>query len=94
MNRFDLTLLVVMVVISLWTIHGQQQARRLFIDLQQARDEQIHLQTEGDQLQIDKGTLSSSVRVEDIASHELGMVIPSEGSKRLLVGNREAGGHP
>lgn len=90
--RRDGLLFVASVLLALWVVHGQQQARRLYIDLQQARDEQIQLQTEGDQLQIDKGTLAASGRIEDRARHTLGMTLPGADQKRLLVLGQENGG--
>ncbi|NDU85086.1 MAG: cell division protein FtsL [Ferrovum sp.] len=85
MSRSDILLFVCVVVLALGVIHGQQHARRLFIDLQQARDQQVQLQTEGDQLQIEEGTLSASRRVEDRAIRGLKMQLPKSEQKRLVV---------
>lgn len=89
MNRWDILLFLAITGVSLWTIHGQQQERRLFIDWQQAKDQQISLQTEGDQWQLEKGTLSASSRIEVHASG-LGMIVPSPDQKRWVVGTNLA----
>ncbi|MDA8415860.1 MAG: cell division protein FtsL [Betaproteobacteria bacterium] len=90
--RRELFLFLTIMMLSLWVIQERQQARRLYIDLQQARDEQVQLQTESDQLQIDKGTLSASGRIEDRAVHVMGMLVPQAGQKRLLILGQNPGG--
>ncbi|WP_297448317.1 cell division protein FtsL [Ferrovum sp.] len=85
MTRRDGLLFLLVLSLALGVIQSQQETRRLYIDLQQEKDHQVQLQTEGDQLQIEEGTLSASHRIEAHALHELGMQLPTPAQKHLLV---------
>ena len=85
MTRRDGLLVLLVMSLALGVIQSQQETRRRYIDLQQEKDRQVQLQTEGDQLQIEEGTLSASHRIEAHALHELGMQLPAPAQKRLLV---------
>jgi len=77
-------LLLFVVASSFGVIYSAHESRELFRQLEQVRREQNEIQIEWRQLLLERSTLSSHARVEDMAASELQMV-PVEGEFRVLV---------
>jgi len=63
-----------LVLCGLFLVNSQYQARRLFIELEQAQAQSRQLELEWRQLQLDQSTLSQPARIETNARRELSMV--------------------
>ena len=81
---FTLALLVVVIVSAIGVIYTAHRSRELFRELEQARGEQNDIQIEWRQLLLERSTLSSHARVEQIADQQLQMTLP-EGDMHPMV---------
>ncbi len=57
-------------------VYSKHLNRKLHIELQQLQQARDNLHVEWSRLLLEQGTLGSDVRVEQVASHELDMVLP------------------
>jgi cell division protein FtsL len=57
-------------------IYSKHQSRKLFVELQQLKQEVDALNTEWSQLQLEQSAWSGHGRIEDIARNRLSMVVP------------------
>ncbi|MHB8354781.1 MAG: cell division protein FtsL [Burkholderiales bacterium] len=85
MNRLNILLFVLVVVLAIGVVHSQHRARRLFMDLQREKDMAEQRVAEWNQLQIEQGTLASSHRIEEGAVHGLQMQLPTSSRTRMIV---------
>ncbi|HET9114203.1 MAG TPA: cell division protein FtsL [Burkholderiales bacterium] len=74
--RVQLVLLLAVVLCSLAVVTSQHQARKAFIALQQAQQQQRKLDVEWGQLQLEQSTWARHERVEKIATEQLQMQLP------------------
>jgi cell division protein FtsL len=80
-TQLNLILLIAAVLISaIGTVYTTNSARGFNADLQQLKMEQDQLQLQWGQLLLEKSTWTMPARVQKIATHELGMVIPNSQS--------------
>jgi cell division protein FtsL len=84
-GRICFVLLLLLVASSLSLVRAQYQARRLFIDLEQAKTKARQLDSELSQLQLDQSTLGNHSRLSEIAHRELAMVALEQGQARYLI---------
>ncbi len=73
MLRLNLLLLPAVLASALYLVHIQYQARRLFIELDQAHAQARQLATERDRLQVEKRAQATPLRVEKLAKNVLHM---------------------
>jgi cell division protein FtsL len=71
-------LLVLVMASSLSVVTSQNQARKLFVKLQQQKELAHQMEVEWGQLQLEQSTLASPGRVEKIATQQLQMQLPKK----------------
>jgi cell division protein FtsL len=69
---------------ALGVVHGKQQARNHFNELQRLTTQRDDLDIEWGQLQLEQSTWGTHARVERVAHDELGMVTPSASELRIV----------
>lgn len=84
MMRLNLLLLLVLIGAALSVVTSQHKARKLFMSLQTEKERERKLDQEWRELQIEAQTLGTGKRIEQLATRELGMVLP-EAKKSVIV---------
>ncbi len=79
MTRLNLLLLLGVVACALGVVTSQHQARKLFVELQQEKEQAQEMEVEWGQLQLEQSTWATPVRVEQIAAQKLQMRVPKGG---------------
>lgn len=92
MVRLNLMLLALIVVSSLALITSQQQARKLYNELQVEQASAKRFEEEIARLQVDQSTWSTPSRIERVARERLGMHAPEASHTRVLGVESSAGG--
>ncbi len=83
-NGFVQTLLLVLVITSaLSVVSSQHQARKLFIALQQEKENAHQMEIEWGQLQLEQSTLATPARVEKIATRQQ-MQLPTKDQVKFI----------
>jgi cell division protein FtsL len=83
MTRFNLVLMLVLIVCALGLVTSQHQSRKLYVDLQKEQQLAKQLEVEWGQLQLEQSTWAMHARIEKIATRDLGMRSPP--SSRVQV---------
>jgi cell division protein FtsL len=73
MSRINIVLLLVLLLSSLWLVRTSYEARRLFAELDRARNVQQRLDSEFRRLDAERQTQATHLRVERVAREKLGM---------------------
>ena len=73
MTRLNLVLLVAVMASALYLVHTQYESRQLVTALDRATSEARQLETENEQLQVEKRAQATPARVEKIAKEQLQM---------------------
>jgi cell division protein FtsL len=73
MTRLNLVLLLAVIVSAVYLVSVQYDSRRLFAELDKARNEAKRLETEYERLQVEKRAQATPSRVERIAREKLQM---------------------
>jgi cell division protein FtsL len=76
MVRFNMILLLLVVVCALGVVTSQHRARKLFQDLEGEQERVKQLDVEYGQLQLEMSTWATHPRIEKIARDRLRMVTP------------------
>ncbi len=76
MLRFNMMLLLVLVVCALAVVTAQHRGRKLFQALEQEQERARQLDVEYGQLQLEMSTWATHPRIEQIARDRLHMVAP------------------
>jgi cell division protein FtsL len=76
MVRFNMFLLLIVVVCALGVVTSQHRARKLFQDLEGEQERAKQLDVEYGQLQLELSTWATHPRIESIARDRLKMVVP------------------
>lgn len=76
MVRFNMILLLIVVVCALGVVTSQHRARKLFQGLEAEQEHARQLDVEYGQLQIELSTWATHPRIEKIARDRLHMVLP------------------
>ena len=76
MVRFNLLLLVIVVVCALGVVTSQHRARKLYQELEGEQEKARQLDVEYGQLQLELSTWATHPRIESIARERLRMVVP------------------
>jgi cell division protein FtsL len=69
---------------ALGVVHGKQEARNRFSDLQKLTTQRDDLDIEWGQLQLEQSTWATHGRVERVARDDLGMVTPKASELRIV----------
>ena len=83
-GRICFVLLVLLVGSSLSLVKAQYEARRLFIELEQAQTTARQLDVEWAQLQLDQSTLGKHARLAELAKRDLNMMPLSQERTQYL----------
>ena len=73
MSRVNLVLLLALLASSLWLVRTSYEARRLFAEVDRARNVQQRLDAEYRRLDAERQTQATHLRVERMARDKLGM---------------------
>jgi cell division protein FtsL len=92
--RWQLVLLVMVVLCALSLIKSQHLARQAFISLQQAQLKQSQLDEEWGRLQLEQSTWAMHARVGKIASEQLQMQLPDARQMRVVSAVQQHAFHP
>ncbi len=92
MLRFNMTLLLVLVVCALALVTSQHRARKLFQELEREQELARQLDVEYGQLQLEMSTWATHPRIEKIARERLRMVQPDVAGRPILTAAQSAGG--
>ena len=76
MLRFNIFLLVVVVICALGVVTSQHRARKLFQELEGEQERARQLDVEFGQLQLEMSTWATHPRIEQIARERLHMLVP------------------
>ena len=76
MVRFNMILLLTVVICALGVVTSQHRGRKLFQDLEQEQERARQLDVEYGQLQLEMSTWATHPRVEKIARERLHMMAP------------------
>lgn len=76
MIRFNMVLLMIVVVCALGVVTSQHRGRKLFQDLEGEQEHARRLDVEYGQLQLELSTWATHPRIEKIARERLHMVTP------------------
>lgn len=83
--RITVGLLTIAVLLSsFFVINAKHQNRKAFVELQALKSEQYEMETQWGQLQLEQATWATHGRVEQIASKDLGMIIPPMNSVSII----------
>ena len=91
MTRTNLMLLAILVVCALALVTAQHQSRKLYTELQKEQELQQQLEVDFGKLQLESSTWATHARVEKLASHNLGMRVPSSASVQVVAPAKGAG---
>jgi len=84
MVRFNMILLLIVVVCALGVVTSQHRARKLFQDLEGEQERARQLDVEYGQLQLEMSTWATHPRIEKIARDRLHMVTPDASGKVVV----------
>jgi cell division protein FtsL len=73
MNRVNIVLFVMLLASSVYLVRVSYEARRLFTELDQARNEERALDTEFERLKAERQSQATPLKVERIAREKLAM---------------------
>lgn len=83
MVRFNMILLLIVVVCALGVVTSQHKARKLFQDLENEQERAKQLDVEYGQLQLELSTWATAPRIEQIARDKLRMRLPDGSGKAI-----------
>ncbi len=73
MTRFNLLLLMTVLMSALWLVRVQYDSRRLYTEIERAHAEAHRLEIENEQLEVQKRAQATPLRVERLAKEQLQM---------------------
>ncbi len=73
MTRLNVVLLLAVIASALFLVNVQYESRRLYTEIDRARLEARRIETEREQLQIDKRAQATPLRVDKLAREQLQM---------------------
>jgi cell division protein FtsL len=106
MTRLNIVLFLVLIASGLYLVRVSYQARHLFVEVERAQAEQRALDTEFEQLTLEKRTQATPLRVEKVAREKLNMrtataavthyvtLAPAPGAASAPAAAGSAGGQP
>jgi cell division protein FtsL len=74
--KINAVLMVILVTFALGLVTSQNEARKIFVELQKQQDDAKQLEVEYGQLQLEQSTWAMHSRVERIAANNLQMRVP------------------
>ena len=86
MAKFNIVLLVVVVLTGLYTVQVQYESRRLFTALDRAVADNHRLETDNARLSVEKRAEATSLRVESLAKAKLNMRVATPATTESISG--------
>lgn len=83
-NGLNVLLLVAVVICALSVVTSQHKARKLYIELQQEKENAHQMDVEWGQLQLEQSTWATPARVEKIAAQQLQLHLPRNGEVQFI----------
>ena len=83
-NGLNVLLLVAVVICALSVVTSQHKARKLYIELQQEKENAHQMDVEWGQLQLEQSTWATPARVEKIAAQQLQLHLPRDGEVQFI----------
>ena len=77
MARLNVILFAALVACALALVTSQNQARKLYVQLEKEQALAKHLEVEWGQLQLEQSTWAMHARIESIATRQLNMRVPA-----------------
>ncbi len=90
MTRLNTLLLLVLIGCALSVVTSQHKARKFFTELQTEQEAERKLDNEWRELQIEAQTQGNGKRIEQKASHDLGMAVPDAKKTVIVVLGQDA----
>jgi len=85
MTRLNLILFAILLASALGTITSQHTARRLYIELEQQKENARRYEVEWGQLQLEQSTWAMHSRIERIAAARLLMQVPDPSRIQMVA---------
>ena len=85
MMRLHLILFISLIMVALGVVTSQHEARKLYAKHERLVALAGQYKTEYEQLQIEQSTWAMHSRVEEMATRELGMQVPSQKDVQVIV---------
>lgn len=85
MLKLNAALALLLLICAIAVVSARHQARKLFVELQQAQAEARELDIEWGRLLLEQSTWAMHSRVEVVAQHQLHMAVPDAGRIQLLL---------
>ncbi len=73
MTRLNLVLLIALIASALYLVRTQYESRRLYAEVDRARNDAHKIETEHERLQVEKRAQATPARVERLAKEQLQM---------------------
>lgn len=83
-NAINTLLLLAVVMCALSVVTSQHKARKLYIELQQEKEQAQLMEVEWGQLQLEQSTWATPARVEKVAVQQLHMQLPKSGQVQFI----------
>ncbi len=80
----NVLLLAIVVMCALSVVTSRHKARKLYVSLQQEKDNAQKIEVEWGQLQLEQSTLAKLARIEKIATQRLQMQLPQKEQIRYI----------
>ena len=80
----NVLLLAIVVICALSVVTSRHKARKLYVSLQQEKDNAQKIEVEWGQLQLEQSTLAKLARIEKIATQRLQMQLPQKEQIRYI----------
>lgn len=90
--RLNLALLLIVMVSAFSLVHTQYESRRLYAALDRANAQSRKLESEHEQLRVQKREQATSARVQGLATNKLAMRSPTPGITQYVTTGPEAPG--
>lgn len=90
MTRLNLVLLLAVLASALYLVRTQYESRRLFVELEKARQESQRLSVEYEGLEVQQRAQATPLRVERIAKERLQMRTPTPAITQYVTYRGEA----
>lgn len=85
MLKLNVALALLLVICAIAVVSARHQARKMFVELQQAQAEARALDIEWGRLLLEQSTWAMHSRVEVVAQHQLHMIVPDAARIHLLL---------
>jgi cell division protein FtsL len=88
MTRLNLLLLLALVASGLYLVKTSHEARRLFVEIERAKAEELQLQADEKRIEAERRTAATHLRVERVAREKLAMRLATPDVTLYVQGGR------